>query len=632
MRKIGLKHKFQYKFDNFMAKGFVALISALGMISLILIIVAALAAVTTGWGPPDDTEFTFIEAFWASLMRTLDPGTMGDDQGWGFRMIMFAVTLVGIFVISTLIGLLNNAIENKLEQLRKGRSIVIEKGHTLILGWTPQIFTIVKELITANLNRKDSCIVIMADRDKVAMDDEIKEKIPNSHNTNIVCRSGDPIDVDDLNLVSPQTSKSIIILPSEGKNPDATAIKTMLAIVQGKERRKSPYHITLQIHDPQNIEVAEMVGKDEVGIIQVSDMISRLIAQTCRQSGLSIVYSELLGYEGDEIYFQKQPELVGKKYSEIIFQYADSAIIGICPEKGQPMVNPPMDYVLKENDQVMAISEDYNTVRLSPPEELKLDEELIKETASQTATPETSLILGWNWRVPAIIKELDNYVAPNSSVLVVSNETNAEATIAQRCRDLTNQRINCMQADITDRRILDELEITNFKHIIILSYSDKMPTQQADAISLITLLHLRDITRKLEYPMSIVSEMLDQRNRALAEAAHADDFIVSDHFVSLVVTQVSQEKRLNTVFKDLFDADGSEIYLKLAKNYVKLKEPVSFYEVLESARRKNETAIGYQLKTVEPTPENSYGIIINPEKSQKITFSEWDRIIVLAED
>jgi hypothetical protein len=54
--------------------------------------------------------------------------------------------------------------------------------------------------------------------------------------------------------------------------------------------------------------------------------------------------------------------------------------------------------------------------------------------------------------------------------------------------------------------------------------------------------------------------------------------------------------------------------------------------VLESARRKNETAIGYQLKTVEPKPENSYGITINPEKSQTITFSEWDRIIVLAED
>jgi hypothetical protein len=159
-----------------------------------------------------------------------------------------------------------------------------------------------------------------------------------------------------------------------------------------------------------------------------------------------------------------------------------------------------------------------------------------------------------------------------------------------------------------------------------------MDQQEADSVSLITLLHLRDITQKLEYPMSIVSEMLDQRNRSLAEASQADDFIVSDHFISLVVTQVSQEKKLNTVFKDLFDADGSEIYLKLAKNYVKLNTPVNFYTVIESARRKNETAIGYHLKSVAQTAENTYGIKINPEKSQMITFQEWDRIIVLAED
>jgi len=156
-----------------------------------------------------------------------------------------------------------------------------------------------------------------------------------------------------------------------------------------------------------------------------------------------------------------------------------------------------------------------------------------------------------------------------------------------------------------------------------------MDQQEADSVSLITLLHLRNITQKLEYPMSIVSEMLDQRNRSLAEASQADDFIVRDHFISLVVTQ---EKKLNTVFKDLFDADGSEIYLKLARNYVKLNTPVNFYTVIESARRKNETAIGYHLKSVAQTAENTYGIKINPEKGQMITFQEWDRIIVLAED
>lgn len=632
MHKFSIVNRIRYAFDNFMARGFIALITALGIISLLLILASAAAVVMTGWGPPEDDNFTFTEAFWASMMRTLDPGTMGGDNGWGFRIIMFIVTLGGIFIISTLIGVVNNAIETKLEELRKGRSLVIENGHTLILGWSPQIFTMVRELITANLNRENACIVILADRDKVEMEDELREKIGSFRNTKLVCRSGDPIDVDDLEIVSPQTSRSIVILPSDTANPDATTLKIIMAITQSKNRRQEPYHITAQIHDPKNMEVAAMVGKKEVELIPISDMISRLIAQTCRQSGLSIVYSELLGYEGDEIYFQHQPELVGKEYGEILSMYVDSSVIGIFPADGEPKINPPMNYRLKNGDQIMAISEDFNTIRLSPPEENPVTGELIRNEADTAPTPETTLILGWNWRAPAIINELDNYVAPGSTVLVVSDENDAERAIAQQCRGLQHQRVNCMLADITSREVLEELEVNNYKHIIVLSYSDRLEIQEADSVSLITLLHLRDITKKLEYPMTIVSEMLDQRNRALAEASQADDFIVSDHFISLVVTQVSQNKHLNTVFKDLFDADGSEIYLKLARNYVELDKPVNFYTIIEAARARGETAIGYHLKSVPQTRENLYGIRINPIKSDMITFSEWDRIIVLAED
>ena len=77
---------------------------------------------------------------------------------------------------------------------------------------------------------------------------------------------------------------------------------------------------------------------------------------------------------------------------------------------------------------------------------------------------------------------------------------------------------------------------------------------------------------------------------------------------------------------------GSEIYLKLARDYVKLGTPVNFYTVIESAKRKNETAIGYHLKSEPQDASNTYGIKINPEKTEIVTFSEWDRIIVLAED
>ena len=62
--------------------------------------------------------------------------------------------------------------------------------------------------------------------------------------------------------------------------------------------------------------------------------------------------------------------------------------------------------------------------------------------------------------------------------------------------------------------------------------------------------------------------MLDLRNRALAEVTRADDFIVSDRMTSLLLSQVAENKHLKAVFDDLFDPEGSEIYLRPASEYV----------------------------------------------------------------
>src|SRR5436190_2001409 len=78
---------------------------------------------------------------WMNLMRLLDAGTMGGDDGSGpFLASMLAVTFCGIFVTSILIGTITSGIEAKLDELRKGRSHIIESNHTVILGWSEQIF------------------------------------------------------------------------------------------------------------------------------------------------------------------------------------------------------------------------------------------------------------------------------------------------------------------------------------------------------------------------------------------------------------------------------------------------------------------------------------------------------------
>jgi hypothetical protein len=126
--------------------------------------------------------------------------------------------------------------------------------------------------------------------------------------------------------------------------------------------------------------------------------------------------------------------------------------------------------------------------------------------------------------------------------------------------------------------------------------------------------------------------MLDIRNRDLAEVTKADDFIVSDKLISLMMSQVSENKSLMDVFEDLMDSEGSEIYLKPITNYIKAGEKTSFYTLLESAKRRGEIAIGYRIQAAAHDSENAYGVKVSPVKSEQLTFTAEDRLIVIAED
>jgi ion channel POLLUX/CASTOR len=636
MKQTSVTERLRYAFDNYMSKGTLALIGGLGLLSLIIIAIAGIVLSIGGLAlaPEGSTApLSFLEAAWEALMRTMDAGTMGGDAGWGYRIVMFLLpTLGGVFIISTLIGVLTSGVEGKLEELRKGRSRVIEHGQTVILGWSPQIFTIISELVAANENQKKSCVVILGDADKVEMEDELRDNAGDTKRTRIVCRTGSPISLVDLDIVSLQTSRSIIVLSPEKDDADADVIKTILAITNAPNRRPEPYHIVAEIRDPRNMEVARMVGKDEVELVLVGDLVARIIAQTCRQSGLSVVYTELLDFGGDEIYFKEEPLLDGKTFGETLAAYEDSTVMGLYPKGGQPSLNPPMDTRLQPGDQLIVIAEDDDTIHLSGLKEVKVKEQALVVRPVNQPAPERTLILGWNWRAPTIINELDNYVAPGSEVTVVANSPEAEAEIARNCDHLKNQAVTFQPGDTTDRRTLDALKIATFKHVIILCYSDTLEPQAADARTLITLLHLRDIQQKGGGHFSIVSEMLDLRNRQLAEVTQADDFIVSDKLISLMLAQVSENKHLNAVFTDIFDPEGSEIYLKLASDYVKLGEPVNFYTVVEAARRRNEIAIGYRIKAKATDAAQAYGVVVNPDKSQEVSFTAWDRIVVIAED
>ncbi len=621
----------KYVFDNVMSKGILPSVVLLLIVSFFIVLFFASILVILNIQPEGDSDMGFLETLWISGMRTLDPGNMGDDRGWPYRLVMLLVTGYGIVMLSTFIGLMSNGILRQAIELRKGRSKVLENNHILILGWSSKISTVISELIIANENQVKPVIVILADRDKVEMEDEVKDNVPNTQNTKLIFRSGNPIDINDLKIASPNKAKSIIVLGSKSENSDAEIIKVILAITKTLNGANAKFHIVAEIDNKKNLEVAKMIGKDNVELILSNQFVSRILVQTSRQAGLSIVYTDLLDFQGDEIYFSPEPKLIGKTFREALFSYDKSTLIGLQTKNNEVILNPPRDTVIDEGTQIITISEDDDKVIYSGIN-YDTNENLIRSVALSGVHHENILILGWNSRAKIIIRELASYTHTTGKITIIAELKNMDNTIAKLNEQCPKTEITYTRANTADKNVLEEIDMSVYDHLIILSYQDDYEMQQADAKTLITLLHLRNIAELKGTKLNVVSEMLDAKNRDLATVTEVDDFIISDNMVSLIISQVAENKYLMKVFDQLFKAEGNEIYLKPAENYIELEKEVDFYTILESSVRMNEIAIGYRLMDNFQDVDKNYGIVLNPDKRELISFSKSDLIIVLSEN
>lgn len=627
MNKPTFTERFRYWFDNWMARGPIALIALLGLATIVLVLVVFVLVMLftlLGQYPNDDPSTNPMDVLWGNLMRTLDPGTMGGDTGWAFRLFMLVITVGGLIIVASLIGIISGAFDSKVEELRKGRSKVLESDHTLILGWSSKVFPIINELVIANESRGKSAIVILADKDKVEMEDEIRAEVGATGKTKIICRTGDPMNLTDLEISNPHTARSVILLAPEGSpDPDSDVIKTALALTNNPNRRAEPYHIVGELDHASSLEAANLVGKNEAHWVVGNDVIGRMAVQSCRQSGLSVVYQELLDFDGDEIYFTEQPALYGKTYFEAQLAFSDSTVMGMV-KAGVVQLNSTDEAIYEAGDQLIVIAEDDSTIRLAPNSGVP-DVSVISSAPVAPPHPESTLVLGFNSGLAGMLSELDQYVPKGSKVTVLADVDEPQFP------DFEHFEVKFQQGDATNRALLDGLEIEKYDHIIVLAYRDILDHQRADGKTLITLLQLRSIEEATGVDLNIVSEMLDDRNRELAEVTNADDFIVSDKLISLLLSQISESEKITHVFDDLFAAAGAEIYLNPAELYIAPGAGADFYSVLEAARQRGETAIGYRIAAHARNSKEAYGVRVNPKKGERISFAPGDRVIVLAE-
>lgn len=630
VRRPTIRDRIHYRFDTLMSRGTAVLVVSLWLASgaMILLITAALMAVGLNPVNAQGQPASFAEVAWMCLMRTLDGGTMGSDTGaWGFLLAMLFVTTCGILVMSLLVGILTSGIDQRLREMRKGRSFVVERNHVVVLGWTEQIGLILRELLLANEFDRRFRAVVLAPRDKVEMEDDLRRRLDPRQLAKVVCRTGDPTDMKDLEIVNPEAARAIIVLPGGSAAREALTIQTVMAL--STAARHGERLIVTQAEHPATARLLELVARRGLQAVASSDLAARLAAQTCRQPGLAAVYHDLMNFVGNEIYLCPGAAVTGSAFGDVLLAFANAVPIGIRRADGTIRLNPPMTTRIVDGDALIAIGAGLSDVRFTGFHRGIFDAAVINTLWSHTPPArhaERTLLLGWNGWSAKFLQELDLFVPPGSSALVVSQAPRPEDIAAQLPTGLQHLTVEVRAGEASDRAALESLGVDAFDHVLVLADAERLAPDTADARSLVILLYLREIAARCGHRFSVTSEILVEKNREVLAEAGVDDLISTAQVGSLMITQVVQNPEISRVFASLFDPAGSEFYLKPAENYIATGVPVDFYTVIMAAREHGEIAVGYH-----PARRRG-GLVFNPVKTDRVLYTPGDRLVVLAED
>lgn len=643
------RERLRYRIDNFLGRGSGALFLALLIafffsLGLIVAFRWVLDLTATGDKPG------FMRQIWFTYLQITDPGNMAQDNETPFVFKVSAIFagMTGVVIFSALIAFLTTALDQAIAHLKKGHSRVLESGHTLILGWGPRVVEILRELVEANESEDDPVVTIISEVDKEEMDEYLMTNFRDRRNTRIVTRNGATASLTVLERVNAAEAKSAIILASCGPAAstedklasDAKVIKSVLAL-DAQTDSVDEFTIVAELFDPRNRQVVRDISPGHVVVVDADEILAKIMVQTSRTSGLSVVYAELLSFEGCEMYFH-HAAWKGISFGAMQYHFPDGVPIGLRKADGTLLMRPAPDTPLADEDEILIVADDDSTIEFRSTPVATPNEVSIPDTKVEHSH-ERMLILGWSTKAPIVIQEYADYVLDGSSVTVMIRNPSAEltASIEELNNSLDSTEVSLINQDPLDRDELASVEPFSHHNIIILPQrpDEELDAERTDSETIVALLHLRrmlkDLNEQGTTPQTkIITEVLDSANQDLISRAGVNDFLISNRMVSMILSQLSEEPRIFDVYDDLFQEEGSEIYVKPAALYFsELPATSSFADLMARAQKRDgEVCLGYKLKSLEGDGENNFGVKLIPPKDSQVTLSAEDAIVVVAED
>lgn len=620
------RNQFRYFFDNSLSvRGAfslwigLAIVVAAAVIAAIQAILSSIPIINQEVADPQSA----FEAFWFTLGKAL---SLGSATTVADRLMAIIYWFVGLTVMGSIFAFRTVALNNTMERLKAAPSPILDRGHTLILGWSPRIFTILNELAIANQNVSRPLVVVFANVDRALMDKEIEARCGDLGKLRVITRKGDTTNPSDLKRANVVGAKSVIVLDSD-RAGDAMVISTVLAAKSFT--KDSGQRLVAEMDDKNVADALTSATNGEVVAVIPRDIIARVTAQASRQPGIPAVILELLDFDGDEIYFQEVPDLVGKNYFQAQQGFKNASLIGLVPSGGLPILNPAWNHKISQGDKVMAIAKDDDQVLFSANAEAPKRPKS-KALAKQVRPAKSMLVVGWSNLGREVLNALAAYLPKGSSADIVLQKRFAELNMNWDNK-FGALKTRFVEADGTFDQLRELVLTRKYDEVLVLGYrGEEISEAEADGQTLLATMQLTRLFENEMYRGSaprLVAEILDPLKVGLAKTASIDDVVVSENLAALLIAQLSENPLLANTFADLFDpSKGSAVQVQPFSNYVKLGEEVSFAELVAMASSHGESAIGWRASASQGEPRK---VVINPGKDQLIKPIEGDGLIVI---
>ena len=644
-KKYSLRKRLQFRFDCIMSKGVMSKIGLLLIVTLLFVFVMGiLSAIIIG-----DISGMLPWTSWKTLMYTLDPGNLDGAEGTHLYIAMMLVaTLYGLFFTAVLIGLINDAISQKMDSLARGKGNVIAEGHTVILGFNESTFVILYELIEANSNQKEKqAVVIMDDVDPIEMREQVNafaKQYKHSRNTRIFCRNGSIYDKDDLEKCALISSRAIII-NTQNDFDTTKAILACTSILNEHPEESDSYTVAV-VYDAKNEDAAQIAGcdgreNDRLVMLPLQKTLARIAVHTSRQPGISKVFTEVFSYDDNEFYIlDNDPSIdrfYGKTVQQINMMLKAAIAIGVFKSDGGVVIDSPDKVVFDKGDKLILLQDDDDELAVEETEFIPSTYDGFKVKPYEKCT---CLVIGARAITNDVLVEQPSYFSPGSLVVLADSKENIDLYLSDDMKTVFEQAgISFVIEQVENIHTKKNIDMIMSKYmpeyVLLLSSSedpDKIEDEDENIIKV--LLYLREFQRVTGHKTYVTSQLNSVKNQKLANVTGTDDFIISRHIAALLMTQIAQTRELRQLFDELLQSDGFEFYIEKASGYVPTGVEIDIYSAITAACRQQRILVGirqmkdgvFEEPDLNPLKYDSDG------KLRKYVFSEDDYFIVLAEE